>query len=304
MQENWGIIGHEEIVNFLEQSLYKNRLAGTYLFHGLPHLGKTAVAEKFAEKLLGSAWPTTELYKLEILEDKKDIGIEQVREWRRSLGFKAFTDQYKVGIIYGAEKLNRESGNALLKTIEEPSPKTVLILIVSDSQTLLPTIISRCQTIKFLPVAQNTLHRGLLAKAELDKKKLNLIESLAQGRPGLAIQLAKNEDFFNEYVQGEDLAVKVLGSPLATRWQLLDGLLEPLEEARAKVQAALNFLAHLENVLRSNLLAHYSSAPASVRPALNPGGLIKLFSLINLSRRSLAGNVQPRLVLENLIINI
>lgn len=311
MQLNWGIIGHEEIVNFLEQSWQKKKLVGTYLFHGLPNLGKTAVAEKFAEKLLGSSGQTTELYKLELLEDKKDIGIEQVREWRRSLGFKAFSNQYKVGIIYGAENLNDKSSNALLKTIEEPSPHTVLIIIVSDSHQLLPTIISRCQSIKFLPVSKNKLHQGLLLKSaslkrELDKKKLNIIERLSQGRPGLALQLAMSEDFFNEYFQDHALALKMLNSPLFERWRILDDLLEPLEEARFKVQVALSFLGHLESVLRDSLLKQYQleNLASSASGAYPPAGLIQLFSLINLSRASLAGNVQPRLVLENLIINL
>ena len=142
MEQNWGVIGHQNIVKYLENSLIKNRLTGTYLFYGIANLGKTTVAETFADKILSiRGKSTTEFYPLKCLPDKKDISIEQVREWRRSLFLKSFDDQYKVGIIYDADRLNNQSANALLKTIEEPTVNTVIIIVSSRWHSLLGTIL-------------------------------------------------------------------------------------------------------------------------------------------------------------------
>ena len=133
------------------------------MFYGLSNLGKTTLAEKFAAELLqtpGLAEHSCEFYPLKSLPDKKDISIEQVREWRRSLLLKTFSAGYKVGIIYKAEELNQESANALLKIVEEPAPKTVVVIITVNKQQMLPTITSRCQCLKFLPVAEKDLASG------------------------------------------------------------------------------------------------------------------------------------------------
>lgn len=310
MNNNWGIIGHQHIISFLQKSIVQDKLAHTYLFYGLPSVGKTVVAEKFAGMLLGQSQnQTTELYKLEVLEGKKDISIGQVREWRRSLSLKSFTDQYKVGIIYEADKLNRASANAILKTIEEPTAKTVIIIITSDWQKLLPTIISRSQTIKFLPTPLKELAVAL-AKKVADKKKLRQLISLSQGRTGLAVRLASDKEFFNNHLRYQDLIAKIFKASLPERWQILDKIIEPLKDLRQKTSEALNFLNHLETQLRNFLLICYqldylASSQTSPSPIqISSSSVVKLLSLIRKSKDSLNMNVQPRLVLENVLLNI
>ncbi len=308
MEEDWGIIGHRRIVDFLQASLAKGRLAHAYLFCGLPSLGKTTVAERFAGQLLGQkGLQSGEFYKLEPLSEKQEITIEQVREWRRSLTFKNLGGQYKVGLIYEAEKLNRESGNALLKTLEEPLGQTVLILITSSWERLLPTLVSRSQLIKFLPVNSRDL-TSVLQHQVPSAKKLKQIISLAQGRPGLAKKLAVNEDFFNSYLKYRQLAEAALSELPTARWKLLDQLIEPLKDLKQKVNAALDFLNHLESVLRSQLLSQFGSADSRLAAAdgslFSPPQLVRALGKINEARQFLAANVQPRLVLENILLNL
>ena len=176
IKENWGIIGHQNIINFLENSLARNKLAHAYLFYGLNHLGKTTVALKFAQKLLGeSIGINPDLFELQLLEDHKEIKIDQVREWRHFLCLKTYAGHYKVGIIHQAEYLNEESANALLKTIEEPSSKTIIILITSAWQQLLPTIISRSQKIHFLPVPSKLIEQALKGKIASQKESKEIL---------------------------------------------------------------------------------------------------------------------------------
>ena len=302
MVHNWGIIGHQNIVRFLKNSLAKNRLANTYLFYGIEGLGKAAVAERFALEIVGKS-QSTELYPLRPEAGKKDISIDQVREWRRALSLKSFSsDNYKAGIIYQADRLNEESANALLKTMEEPPLKTVIIIIASDWQRLLSTIVSRCVSIRFLPVPSEEIRKALSSSVK-DKKKLEQAMALANGRPGVAGLLASDEALLDKHLKYRKLIYKLFRVDLNQRWQVISSLLDILPDLQSKVQAALNFLNHFESGVRSLLLANWQLA-GEPEAELGSGRAVKLLKLADNSRRDLAGNVQPKLVLENLLINL
>ena len=89
-----------------------------------------------------------DLVLLQPIEDSRQIRIEQVRELSQELALTAHQGAYKVAIITPADTLNRFAANALLKTLEEPPPRTVLILVVTQPSRLPATILSRCQRIR------------------------------------------------------------------------------------------------------------------------------------------------------------
>ncbi len=303
--DNWGIIGHQSAINFLAKGLSQSKLAQAYLFYGPPNLGKTAIAEALALKVLGSSeLMLTNLQKLEVLPDKKDIGIEQVRDFRRTLFLKSFSDHYKVGIVYEAEKLNQESANALLKTLEEPSPKTLLIIVSSAWHKLLATIVSRCQTLKFLPVASAELLACITAKVA-DPKIARQIVDWSGNRPGLALRLAQDQDFYQEFLSGRDLLNQLLNQDLNDRFKAIANLLAKPDEARAKATAAENLLGHLEIYLRQKLKECWQrDYPQEKKLNWPAGKILSLFNLINQAREQLYFNVSPRLLLENIFLNL
>ena len=308
MEQNWGIIGHQNIIKFLKNSLNKNRLANTYLFYGIAGLGKVAVAEKFAQEIIGEGRnQITELYPLKPQADKKDISIEQVREWRRSLGLKSFSsDNYKVGLIYEAEKLNQESANALLKTIEEPTAKTVIIIVTSDWQKMLGTIVSRSVKIKFLPVPALEIKKSLVGTVK-DKKKLEQIVVLANGRPQTATSLATDEALLDKYLKYRNLIYKLFKVSINRRWQVISELLDSLKDLQSKAKAATAFLDHFETGVRSLFLANWQiDYLPGFEPEvkLSPRQASALLSLAARAKRDLRANLQPKLVLENLLINL
>lgn len=303
--DNWGIIGHQPVISFLDKGLSQNKLVHAYLFYGPPNLGKTAVAEALAAKLLAnSSLLLTNIHKLEVLPEKKEIGIEQVREFCRTLFLKSFSDHYKVGIIYEAEKLNQESANALLKTLEEPAPKTLLIIVSSAWHQLLSTVVSRCQAIKFLPVGSAELFLGLKDKVE-DANLARQIVAWCGGRPGLALKMAQDQDFYREYLAGRDLLTQVLNQDLPGRFRIAEGLLDKIDEARQKVLATENLLGHLEIYLRKKLKQRWQINDAREgEPAWPLGKILSLFDLIKQAREQLYFNVSPRLLLENIFLNL
>ena len=300
MEPNWGIIGHQNIINYLENCLKRNRLVHAYLFYGIRHLGKTTVALKFAESLLSKQKGShPDLFELKLDEDKKDISIEQVRDWQHWLTLKSFGDGYKVGIIHQAENLNIQSANALLKTIEEPTARTVLILITSNWAKLLPTIISRSQKIHFLPVFNKEIEKKISSKIS-DKKKLNQVVNFSLGRPGLAIKFSQDQDYFEEYLQFHQKTEALWQATLAERFDFLEKFLKG-KNLSENANLAKKFLWHLEFIARNKLLEKYGTSEAGDNDSKN---LVTILNLLNTTKQLIKKNVQPRLALENLLINL
>lgn len=310
MQDNWGVIGHQKIVEFFNKSLAANRLAQTYLFYGQESLGKTTLADKLASIILKTPEAKlTDLYKIEALDGKKNIAIEQIREWRKKLALKAFSSGYKVGIIYEAEKLNLESANALLKIIEEPTEKTVIILISSSWDKLLPTIVSRSQLIRFSKVAHTTLAEGL-AERQYQPLAVEEIISWVGGFPGKAIGFLEKPELFADYKKMRQQVAGVFNLNLADRFLAVDKLLAPAKEFNEKIVLALEFIRHFQTVLRYLLLYQLQQGVFGAKPAVEIKkqytleSLFKIGLLTKESQQQLLSNVQPKLVLENLLINL
>jgi DNA polymerase III gamma/tau subunit len=139
------ILGHERQLKYLE-TVYKNsRLAHAYLFYGPEGVGKCTVAREFAEKLVKDPAQVIIL----TTEGSRDIPIDDIRELKRKLSFAPQADEWRVVIIDGVEHLSIPAANAFLKLLEEPGERTLLLLISSALELVLPTIRSRTQAIRF-----------------------------------------------------------------------------------------------------------------------------------------------------------
>jgi len=190
------IIGHKKILDFLDESIRNNKVSHSYLFVGPPGVGKRKVAFEFAKKLVAGKMPFSERHPDIIVADEEEtIKIEHVRDLIHTLSLSPHSLPYKIAILHDIERLTREAANALLKTLEEPASRSILILIASDIQQVLPTIISRCQIVRFYPVHDEVLQKGLEDSGFSVSQE---IMQLASGRPGIALQMLENKDFFNE----------------------------------------------------------------------------------------------------------
>ncbi len=182
LEVTWhGIEGHDEVVEQFRRAVSRGRLASSFLFCGPEGVGKFTFAVKLAQALLCQTRPETALDPcgecpacrqvlagthpdLEVVAKPKDksfiplelfIGDKEHRGREglcRSISLKPFMGGRKVAVIDDADYLNPEGANALLKTLEEPPPKSVLILIGTSPAKQLPTIRSRCQLIRFRPL--------------------------------------------------------------------------------------------------------------------------------------------------------
>jgi len=182
----------------LSQAIAQKRVASAYLFLGPEGTGKFSFALRFAQALnceSGNFPPCgrchacaqiqalthPDLHLLQLEEDAKQIKIDQVRAFQERLSFRSYQGGLKIGILREAERLNFQAMNALLKTLEEPTRDTVLILTCSNRSRLLPTVVSRCQTLRFPPVSREKLVEILGAEHKLTGERARLIANLAEG---------------------------------------------------------------------------------------------------------------------------
>jgi DNA polymerase-3 subunit delta' len=202
--------GHDSLVEAFDRVVRRGRLAHAYLFTGPPGVGKRLFAEELAKALLCespqrgqleacdhctacmqfAAGTHADFYVACRPEDKVELPIKEVQTLCQSLALKPARGQGKVAILDDADDLNEEAANCFLKTLEEPPPLSVLILIGTTAERQLPTIVSRCQVIHFAPLPESLVAELLQAQGVED---LNLVQRLARlsgGSPGLARALA------------------------------------------------------------------------------------------------------------------
>jgi DNA polymerase-3 subunit delta' len=200
-----GIAGHRKNLAALERLLASGRIAHAFLFAGPAGIGKALIARAFIQALFctdgtacGSCPPCRRLAAgshpdLHILvPDGQFIKIDQVRELQKELGYRPYEASRKVCIIDGAEKLNPSSGNALLKTLEEPPGNALMILLTPAAENVLPTIRSRCQQLVFSPVPADEI-TALLTAQGTDVATAGVAALLADGSVARAIELCSSD---------------------------------------------------------------------------------------------------------------
>lgn len=196
------IIGHERQLGRLEVIARSGKVPHAFIFAGPDHLGKRLVALAFfylcarprssaagffGEDPLARAFREghhPDLFLLSRAEDKKEIGIGQIRELKRFVGLSPFELERKFVLIDDAQTISAEAANSLLKTLEEPAGETTIVLLTSRPASLPATIISRALRINFYPLSDSAVAAGIEGRAE--SIGVNELAWIA-GRPGLAI---------------------------------------------------------------------------------------------------------------------
>lgn len=235
----WPKFGNKAVLSFLDESLKNNRLARAYIFCGPAGLGKSTIARSLAHNLLFRDRPDLKLdddkqdfsslesdfHVLECEVGKKNISVEATRDFIHSLSMSSFLDSYKIGLVRGAELLSEGAANALLKTLEEPRNKVLIILLTTNLESIPLTIISRAQVLNFYPVQNSEVYDYLLENHQVTRSQAKNLSALSLGRPLRAVYFLENEEMYQKYLALASILLKLINLPLSDRWPLIKGLI-------------------------------------------------------------------------------
>ncbi len=334
IKSNWPIVGNGHIFEFLTKSLAKKNVSGSYIFTGPSNLGKTTAANFFARSLVCEAKDKlilpcgkcsacleaaknihSDIYLIKREEDKKNISIEQIRDFIRNLSMSSFLNSYKVGIIKGAEYLSESAVNALLKTLEEPKVKVVIILTVTDIESLPKTIISRSQILNFLPVKSDDIYDDLINNHQASRSQAKNFSRLSAGRPALALKFMEDEEYYESYKIQVKSFTGLLSSDINERFNSIENILGKEARGQEAVKLAAGVIDVWKNLARdlmlielnlTDLIQHeaFIKELEAVKIKLNIKALLNLMNVLKQSREYLEANVNPKMALENVAVSI
>ena len=217
------IIGHEQIIEHLRNAITLDKISHAYIFNGPEDSGKMMLAEAFAmalqcEKHGKEACMECHSCKQAASHNHPDIiyvqhekpntiGVDDIRvQINQDIAVKPYSSPYKIYIVDEAQKMNVQAQNALLKTIEEPPAYGVILLLTTNADVFLPTILSRCIRLDLRPVADDKLKDFLMKKCGVVDYQADICVDFSQGIVGKAVTLASSAHF-NEI---KDAALQLL----------------------------------------------------------------------------------------------
>jgi len=337
---NWPILGQNRIKNFLQKSIANQAFAHAYIFAGPKKTGKTKAAKLMAKSILCEKYSQfyheqssqkavvpcgqclhcvhfekgihPDVYFLE-REKKKNsdelksqIVIGQIRSLQEKINKRAFLNSYKIIIASEADLLNEDAGNALLKTLEEPSRKTVLFLIVRDKRNILETIVSRCQVINFSAVSKTDIYDYLIQQ-NASREQARVFSKIAHGRPTRAMKLFSNDDEFLRFKENQMEFLNALDKELFEKFIFAqaesvhsnDDLIKKIDEWMILIRDLLmNEIGIIHELVNEHLIENFNQ----LKGKRSPKELLELLKDLEKIKTDIKHNINIKLLLENFFL--
>lgn len=206
------IIGQEQIKEHLQNAIETDKVSHAYIINGERSSGKEFAAKIFAMTLQcekGGTEPCGECHSCrqamsrnhpDIIfvthEKPNSVGVEDIRnQINNDIGIKPYSSPRKIYIMNEGEKMTVQAQNALLKTLEEPPEYAVILILTTNVDAFLPTILSRCVVLNMKPVADEKVKQYLMSELHVPDYKANICVAFARGNIGKAKLLAGSEEF-------------------------------------------------------------------------------------------------------------
>ncbi|MHB8575380.1 MAG: DNA polymerase III subunit [Dehalococcoidia bacterium] len=345
----WGLIGQDAEVRTLAAGVASGNHAHAYLFSGPARAGKATLARRFAQALNcagadagagvlpgadrpcgacracrhieAGTFPDVELVSLGGLCDEsehdhrkdnsKDIKICQVRAIERRLNFSPFEGRCRVVIIDPADALNVYAADAFLKTLEEPPPHTVLILVTAKEESLLETVRSRIRRVELRPAPVAELVAELVSRG-VPPERATLIARLARGATGWALAAATDAKTLEDRDRQMDELIGLQSADRFERFEFGAVLAGRWSKDRAGVTATLAAWAEWwrdvalaaagaeRGILNVDRLPQVRSAAS----ASSVAGAARFVQAVRDAQKQLEENASPRLALDVLMLRV
>jgi DNA polymerase-3 subunit delta' len=331
--QDWDIVGHEHAIDLLRRALIAQRIRHAYLFTGPEHIGKTLLAQRFAQTLLCTGASDPELniapqnpcgvclscrkvlhgnhpdvHTISRAPDKQFILIEQVRALQSDSARKRLEGRYNIFIIQGMHEMNIQAANCLLKTLEEPEPDVILLLTAPDPGLLLPTILSRVQQVSMHLLTTPQIQTALEQRWGVEPQEAALIAALAAGRIGWAVQAIEDDMMLAERKEQLETLISLLAADRIQRFEAAQRLSDDSEKLHAILElwllwwrdivlAANKSIDLIVNVDMRDLIAKQASKLDQIEAERMVRALLR-------TMEALEQNVNTRVALEVLMLDL
>lgn len=320
------IVGLEDLKEHLQNAISMDKISHAYIINGEKDSGKMMLAEAFAATLLceqkgkdacmecrscrqaaGRNNPDI----IYITHEKPNvISVDDIRrQLNDSVVIRPYAAARKVYIVDEAEKMNPQAQNALLKTIEEPPSYVVILLLTTNADGFLPTILSRCVTLNVKPVSAGKIEKMLMERCHVVDYQAKMCAAFSQGNVGKAIRLASSEEFG----QRKNAVVELLATLPQMGLAEIQNTVKDLDKEKREIEEYLDLIT----LWYRDVLLYKSAGPRS--PLVFQDQLFRLKSQaadlsyrklerileeIDTAKRRLRANVNFELTMELLFMTI
>ncbi|GFN35719.1 DNA polymerase III subunit delta' [Tepidimicrobium xylanilyticum] len=317
------IIGHDRIIENLKNAIKEEHLSHCYLFEGENSIGKKKVALAFAKTLLCkgeglepcnrcrsclkfNSWNHPDL--MFIKPENGLIKKKVIDDLIKDLSKAPFESKRRIIIIDDSHEIGIEGQNALLKTLEEPPSYINIILITSNSNNLIPTILSRCEIVKFSPVESHKIIDLLTKKYGKSLEEANFIANFTKGSIGKSIEICESDSFFEKRDEIIEIIVNILTGDKVRIFNSMDFFLENKDNYQELLDIILYWFRDLiiyKQTRDLNLILNRDKLPTlSKAPDLKLDRINDIIDSIIETKQNIDRNVNYQLAIEIMLLRI
>lgn len=323
----WNVLGHEWAAELLREHLVQGKPRHAYLFTGAEGVGRRTLALRLAQALNcpnppapGEACLACQTCRqiermehpdLAVVQAEQKGGVlkvEQVRELQHTLALAPYQSRYRLALLLRFEEAHQSAANALLKTLEEPPPRVIMLLTAASVESLLPTIVSRCEVLSLRPLPVQTIAAGLQARWGLPTEQAQLLAHISGGRPGFALRLALDPQELEKRRARLEEHLELLALGRIERFKYAEGLARDKANLQDTLQSWLSLWRDLLTRAcgASTPLANIDleAEVGRLASALGLEAVRETIQALTRAQELVERNVNTRLVVESLMLKL